>query len=101
MQVLSMDGIGTAKGCRNVYKSFFSSKVTLYNTLLGTLPTCVWSLPRIETLHVAGEKALLAVFVVIHTLIIQHINYRSSTRQWAFGDYPQPLISVSGGCQHI
>ena len=55
IEVLSLDGLGAADHCRNNYPSPFSSRVRLYNTMQGALPECVWGLPKLATLHVAGN----------------------------------------------
>lgn len=55
IEVLSMDGLGVADGCPGKATSLFTPSVTLFNTMEGTLPTCLWSLPRLRTLHLAGN----------------------------------------------
>ena len=57
MQVLSLNGLGAAKGCKDAIKSTFSDDVVLYNTLKGSLPECVWHLPELLILHLTGNNS--------------------------------------------
>ena len=52
--VLSMDGLGAAKGCRHSVQIPLSG-VMIFNTLEGPLPPCVWSLPVLQVLHLTGN----------------------------------------------
>jgi hypothetical protein len=54
VSVLSMDGLGAAQVCKNSVELPFSG-VTLFNTLEGSIPTCVWSLPALQVLHLTGN----------------------------------------------
>jgi hypothetical protein len=54
VSVLSMDGLGAAKDCKNSVQIPLSG-VTLFNTLDGTIPTCVWLLPMLQVLHLTGN----------------------------------------------
>ena len=55
VEVLSLNGLGAAKGCLNTVKFPFSD-VSLFNTIGGTLPECVWHLKNLTVLHVAGNE---------------------------------------------
>jgi hypothetical protein len=55
LQVLSLNGLGAARGCKDAVTSVFSSDVVLYNTLEGSLPDCVWHLPYLRILHASGN----------------------------------------------
>ena len=52
---MSMDGLGTAKNCPKNDNVFFFTDVVLFNTMDGSLPGCLWSLPNLRTLHLAGN----------------------------------------------
>jgi Leucine-rich repeat (LRR) protein len=52
--VLAMDGLGVARECPDQKQLPFSG-VILGNTLVGTIPSCLWSLPHIELLHLSGN----------------------------------------------
>jgi hypothetical protein len=54
ISVLSMDGLGAAVGCKHSFQVPLSG-VTLFNTLRGSLPECVWSLPLLQVLHLTGN----------------------------------------------
>lgn len=54
VEVLSLNGLGTAEGCPNAIKVPFTG-VSLFNDIGGTLPECVWHLRNLTTLHVAGN----------------------------------------------
>ena len=52
--VLSLDGLGAAKHCKNAVKVPLTG-VTIFNTLGGTIPECVWNLPQLQVLHLTGN----------------------------------------------
>lgn len=52
--VLAMDGLGVAKECQTGLRIPFSGAL-LWNTLEGSIPACLWSLPHIELLHLSGN----------------------------------------------
>jgi Leucine-rich repeat (LRR) protein len=52
--VISMDGLGSAKGCKNVVTVPFTS-VSLVRSLDGTIPDCVWSMSNLKMLNLAGN----------------------------------------------
>jgi hypothetical protein len=54
VEVLSFNGLGSAEGCRNAIKFPFSD-VTLFNTIGGTLPACLWNLRNLSVLHMTGN----------------------------------------------
>ena len=54
IEVLSLNGLGAAEGCRNTVKFPFSD-VSLFNAIGGTLPECVWLLRNLTTLHLTGN----------------------------------------------
>jgi Leucine-rich repeat (LRR) protein len=53
-EVISMDGLGSAKGCKNIVTVPFTS-VSLVRSLDGTIPDCVWSLSKLKMLNLAGN----------------------------------------------
>jgi hypothetical protein len=54
IEVLSLNGLGAAEGCRDTVK-FPISGVTLFNTIGGTLPACLWRMRNLSALHVTGN----------------------------------------------
>jgi hypothetical protein len=54
IEVLSLNGLGAAKDCKNVVKFPFSG-VSLFNSIGGTLPSCVWELRNLTVLHATGN----------------------------------------------
>lgn len=54
IEVLSLNGLGSAEGCKNTFK-FPVSDVSLFNTIGGTLPSCLWCLRNLTVLHLTGN----------------------------------------------
>lgn len=54
IEVLSLNGLRAAAGCSNPIKIPFSG-VSLFNTVGGTVPECVWHLLNLTTLHLTGN----------------------------------------------
>jgi hypothetical protein len=54
IEVLSLNGLGAAEGCRDTVK-FLISGVALFNTIGGTLPACLWRMRNLSALHVTGN----------------------------------------------
>jgi hypothetical protein len=54
IQVLSLNGLAAAPDCSNAIVFPFSG-VTLFNTIGGTLPPCVWFLANLTVLHATGN----------------------------------------------
>jgi Leucine-rich repeat (LRR) protein len=54
LQVLSMDGLGGAQGCKHEYVIPITG-VSLFNTLDGTVPACLWRLKNLTVLHLASN----------------------------------------------
>lgn len=54
IEVMSLNGLGSAEGCQNIVKFPFSD-VSLFNTIGGTLPDCIWNLQYLAVLHLTGN----------------------------------------------
>ena len=54
LQVLSMDGLGGATGCRHEFVIPVTG-VRLFNTLDGSVPPCLWQLRNLTLLHLASN----------------------------------------------
>jgi hypothetical protein len=54
IQVLSLNGLAAAPDCNNAIIFPFSG-VSLFNTIGGTLPPCVWFLKNLTVLHATGN----------------------------------------------
>jgi hypothetical protein len=54
IEVMSLNGLGAAEGCKNTVK-FPISDVALFNTIGGTLPECIWHLRNLTVLHLTGN----------------------------------------------
>jgi Leucine-rich repeat (LRR) protein len=52
--VISMDGLGSAKGCKKVTTVPFTD-VDLVRSLEGNIPNCIWSLSNLRMLNLAGN----------------------------------------------
>jgi hypothetical protein len=55
--VLSLDGLGASTACPDTVE-FPITKIKLFNTLEGTIPPCIWNLPNLTLLHLAGVSDL-------------------------------------------
>ena len=64
VEVLSLNGLRAAEGCSNSVV-FPLSGVGLFNTVGGTVPSCVWDLRNLSVLHLTGNGITGAL---IHTL---------------------------------
>jgi Leucine-rich repeat (LRR) protein len=53
-EVLSMDGLGSAKGCGGVV-NFPLTSVSLVQTMTGSIPDCVWLMSDLKMLNLAGN----------------------------------------------
>jgi hypothetical protein len=54
LEVMSLNGLGSATGCRNTL-TFPVSDVPLFNTIRGTVPDCVWDMSNLTVLHLTGN----------------------------------------------
>ena len=54
LSVLCLDGLRGASGCSNSFVVPFSN-VALFNTIDGSIPSCVWTLPKLTHVHMAGN----------------------------------------------
>jgi hypothetical protein len=54
--VISMDGLGSANGCKNVLTLPFPfTSVSLVQSIDGSIPECVWSMSNLKALNLAGN----------------------------------------------
>jgi Leucine-rich repeat (LRR) protein len=54
--VISMDGLGSAKGCQQIVPLPFPfTSVTLVRSISGRIPHCVWSMSNLRILNLAGN----------------------------------------------
>jgi hypothetical protein len=67
--VLALDGLGAATACPGTIV-FPVTNIKLFNTLEGIIPECVWTLPNLTLLHVAGVCTLRKYITTITTIII-------------------------------
>jgi hypothetical protein len=54
VEVLSLNGLRAAEGCSNSVVMPLSG-VRLFNTIGGTVPSCVWALRNLSVLHLTGN----------------------------------------------
>jgi hypothetical protein len=54
VEVLSLNGLLAAEGCRDSVVLPLSG-VTLFNTIGGSVPSCIWSLRNLSVLHLTGN----------------------------------------------
>lgn len=57
--VMSLDGLAAATSCSGTVK-FPLTGIKLFNTLQGTIPSCVWTLPNLTLFHAAGVSGWVA-----------------------------------------
>jgi hypothetical protein len=56
VNVISMDGLGSAQGCKNVVSLPFPfTSVSLVRSIDGSIPECVWSMSNLRMLNLAGN----------------------------------------------
>ena len=55
LTVLALDGVGSASVCSKSYGPLFKIK-TYSRSLHGTIPDCVWRLPRLSVLFLPGNQ---------------------------------------------
>ena len=79
VEVLSLNGLRAAEGCADrVVVPLLG--VGLFNTIGGTVPSCVWALRNLSVLHLTGNG-----------LSGQLVNYCRSTRRYPI--FPCPIFS--------
>jgi hypothetical protein len=78
VEVLSLNGLRAAEGCENSFVVPLFG-VRLFNTIGGTIPSCVWSLRNLSVLHLTGNglsgelgQSLLPVSSQISDLSLSH-----------------------------
>ena len=54
IEVLSMDGLGAAQGCKHSVTVPISG-VALFNYMDGTIPKCIWDFSNVRVLHFSGN----------------------------------------------
>ena len=52
---MSLNGLGAADSCLDRYVVVPLSGVSLFNTIGGTVPSCVWTLQNLSLLHLTGN----------------------------------------------
>jgi Leucine-rich repeat (LRR) protein len=77
LQVLSMDGLGAATGCKHEFVIPITG-VSLFNTLDGSIPPCLWNLKNLTTLHLSCNG-------LAGSLQESHSRYESSIRDLSLG----------------
>ena len=55
LNVLSLDGLHTAKECQNVFFPLISQSYLQSNYIHGTIAPCLFRLPSLQTLHLSGN----------------------------------------------
>jgi Leucine-rich repeat (LRR) protein len=55
LEVIAMDGLGSAEKCKHSITLNFITSVTLGQRIGGTIPQCVWLLTNLQTLNLAGN----------------------------------------------
>lgn len=55
MKSLVLDGLSSSTSCRNLFLPHVSSSYTIRQSVHGTIPACLFSLPAINTLHLSGN----------------------------------------------
>jgi Leucine-rich repeat (LRR) protein len=78
--VMSMDGLGSAKACKNVITLPLTS-VSLVQSMDGGIPDCLWMLSNLKVLSLAGNGlqgkiSSISLMTSLHSLTLSH-NYLS------------------------
>ena len=91
VEVLSLNGLGAAATCdkRTVVPL---SGVALFNTIGGTIPTCVWSLQNLTVLHLTGNG--LTGEIVSSLPPYSHLVEVSVSHNQLSGALPLDIVSV-------
>jgi Leucine-rich repeat (LRR) protein len=55
VQVYSMDGLGSAERCQNIVTLHLFTTVTFGQRMDGSIPECMWFLPNLMVLNLAGN----------------------------------------------
>jgi hypothetical protein len=91
IKVLSLNGLGAAEGCHNTVK-FPMSDVSLFNTIGGTLPECLWYLEKLVVLHLTGN-GLTGTLVTQLPLNSQIVDLSLSHNKFS-GEIPLDLQKI-------
>jgi hypothetical protein len=78
-EVISMDGLGSARGCKNVVNLPFTS-VSLVRSMDGSIPNCVWSMSNLRMLNLAGNG--LQGSITRRAYIFVEFDFISQLSQW-------------------
>jgi Leucine-rich repeat (LRR) protein len=56
LQTLALDGLGCASSCRNIILPGMSSAYISNRQITGGIPSCLFSMPYLELLHISGNR---------------------------------------------
>eukprot|EP00981_Chlorochromonas_danica_P006724 scaffold1463_cov189-Ochromonas_danica.AAC.19 len=94
LQVLALDGLSTAKSCRQSILPFLP-QIHSYSLNLdaihGKIPKCLFSMPKLRTLHLAGNGLTGSIPVTEDSDLGPRLNDLSLSHNFLTGSLPQPL----------
>jgi hypothetical protein len=94
LEVLALDGIGATRDCQKRYWSNTFQTYGLLKGLRGTIPTCLFEMNKLKTLHLSGNlitgslssqlniSTHLQDFSVSHNLLTGSIPLKIQEREW-------------------
>eukprot|EP00602_Paraphysomonas_sp_CaronLab_P011046 CAMPEP_0185021922 /NCGR_PEP_ID=MMETSP1103-20130426/4621_1 /TAXON_ID=36769 /ORGANISM="Paraphysomonas bandaiensis, Strain Caron Lab Isolate" /LENGTH=1297 /DNA_ID=CAMNT_0027553721 /DNA_START=274 /DNA_END=4167 /DNA_ORIENTATION=+ len=104
MSILYLDGAGAANFCQSSIKMPLLG-VTLFNTLKGSIPECLWSLGNLTSLHLAGTGMTGTLGSIPHSspLVDLHLEHNhlsgiipESIQQKHFANLSMQYNRISG-----
>ena len=87
LKTLALDGLGCASSCRNIILPGISSAYISNRQITGGIPSCLFSMPYLELLHISGNRISGTIpsntIISIKDLVLSH-NFLTGTIPNAF-----------------
>jgi Leucine-rich repeat (LRR) protein len=98
---LIMDGLSSADSCQNeLFPHYIKSTYTISNTLRHSLPGCLFELPALKTLHLAGNGLIgtlpsdINISSSLKDLVLSHNQVKGSI-PYSFQSHPWNTLDLS------
>eukprot|EP00981_Chlorochromonas_danica_P011448 scaffold4011_cov197-Ochromonas_danica.AAC.30 len=95
LQVLALDGLSTAEACRNPILSSVFPQIHSYtlskNTIHGSIPKCLFSMPQLKTLHLSGNGLIGSIAIEEEAYLGVFMSDLSLSHNELTGSLPSPL----------
>eukprot|EP00981_Chlorochromonas_danica_P000962 scaffold233_cov174-Ochromonas_danica.AAC.2 len=95
LEVLALDGLSTAKSCRNPTLSDVLPQIHSYalnsQAIHGGIPKCLFAMPYLETLHLAGNRLTGSIPVEEESDLGRFLSDISLSHNELTGTLPPPL----------